>query len=511
MGHEPKRREFLAAVGTAGIVGVAGCSGGGDDDGGNDTGGGGGDTTEAGGGGEATDTAASGGGETTEGGMETTEGDMETTGEGTEMTEEGTEMTEEGTETTTTGSSGTSIEGTGSSNLLVVIGYPESGIQLFRDYYSMASGEENILVPDGLREGSLPGDVGNDMNNVLGTAPAAGGPNQEAFSSLYQDEYGEPPGVFTSQSYDSVAILTLANAAAGENSGPAVKEQMRRIANPGGDEYGPESFVDAVEAAANGDDINYQGASSATNFDENGDPASAAYAVWEFGDDGTETMTTRNFESDSPEGAGPTADSAPGGMGREAMVGILLPQTGDLASVGGPMIQAAELPAMQVNNSDLDFSVSTQVQDTQTLPDPGTQAANTLVQSGVPAVCGSASSGVNVPVSTSVFIPNQTVGCSPSSTALSVTNLEDDDFIFRTAPSDRLQGRVMAQIASEDLGTDTAATLYVNNDYGQQLSERFAEVYQDEFDGSVASQNAFNIGESSYSSVLDSALSSLEG
>jgi ABC-type branched-subunit amino acid transport system substrate-binding protein len=193
------------------------------------------------------------------------------------------------------------------------------------------------------------------------------------------------------------------------------------------------------------------------------------------------------------------------------MVGILLPQTGDLASVGGPMIQAAELPAMQVNNSDLDFSVSTQVQDTQTLPDPGTQAANTLVQSGVPAVCGSASSGVNVPVSTSVFIPNQTVGCSPSSTALSVTNLEDDDYIFRTAPSDRLQGRVMAQIASEDLGTDTAATLYVNNDYGQQLSERFAAVYQDEFGGSVASQNAFNIGESSYSSVLDSALSSLEG
>jgi ABC-type branched-subunit amino acid transport system substrate-binding protein len=106
-----------------------------------------------------------------------------------------------------------------------------------------------------------------------------------------------------------------------------------------------------------------------------------------------------------------------------------------------------------------------------------------------------------------VFIPNQIVGCSPSSTALSVTNLDDDDYIFRTAPSDQLQGRVMAQVASDRLGNSTAATLYVNNDYGQQLSERFTEVFQDTFGGTVSNQVAFNIGESSYTSVIETALS----
>ena len=408
------------------------------------------------------------------------------------------------------GNGGGGNGGDSGPDMLVVIGYPESGIQLFRDYYSMSSGEHDILVPDGLRDGAMPGQVGNDMANVIGTAPAAGGPNQEAFNTLFQDQYGSSPGVFTSQSYDSVAIQILANAAAGENDGTAVRDQIRRIANPDGTEYGPQDFLDAVEGAANGENINYQGASSTTNFNQAGDPASAAYSIWEFvgaDTEGTNQIEVQNFESANPEGGGPSADSGPGGMGRTIDVGILLPETGDLASVGGPMIQAAQLPARQVNDSDLDLEVNAQVEDTQTSPSSGVTAAESLVNAGMPSVCGSASSGVNVPVSQEVFIPNQIVGCSPSSTALSVTNLEDDDYIFRTAPSDQLQGRVMAQVASERLENTSAATLYVNNDYGQQLSERFTGVFQDEFGGTVTNQVAFNIGESSYTSVIETALS----
>ena len=401
--------------------------------------------------------------------------------------------------------------GGGSPDLLTVIGYPESGIQLFRDYYSASDGAEDILIPDGLQDPGLPGQVGNDMNNVTGTAPAAGGPNQEAFATLFEDTYDATPGVFTSQSYDSAAALILANVAAGENSGTAVRDQLRRIANPGGTEYGPGGFLDAVEAVANGEDINYQGASSAVNFDQNGDPASAAYQIWEFAGqdaDSVSVQETQSFEGSNPEGSGPSADESPGGLGREVSLGILLPETGDLASTGQPMIRAAELPVQQVNESDLDLTVNAQFEDTQTSSDQGVSAASSLISSGVPAVCGTASSGVNVPVCTEELIPNETVGCSPSSTALSVTNLEDDDYIFRTAPSDRLQGRVMAQVASERLEAETVATLYVNNDYGQQLSERFSNVFEDQFDGEVYDQISFNIGESSYSNVVEQALSS---
>nr|WP_247000097.1 ABC transporter substrate-binding protein [Halosolutus gelatinilyticus] len=237
----------------------------------------------------------------------------------------------------------------GDPDTLVVIGYPEDGIQLFRDFYGVADQNQSVLVPDGLRDPDIPGQVGADMSNVLGTAPAAGGPNQDAFESLFEDAYDKTPGVFTSQSYDSVAVQILANAAAGENDGTAIRDQMRRVANPEGMEVGPGNFVEGVEAAADGKDVFYNGASSAVNFDENGDPASATYALWEFADGSTSEVTTQTFESDNPDGAGEMADEGPGGFDRTIKVGILLPETGALASTGGPMIQAAELPAMQVN------------------------------------------------------------------------------------------------------------------------------------------------------------------
>ncbi|WP_407652228.1 ABC transporter substrate-binding protein [Halomicrococcus gelatinilyticus] len=394
----------------------------------------------------------------------------------------------------------------GGPDMLVVIGYPQSGIQLFRDLYGQGQGDLDVLVPDGLQDSALPQQVGNPMDNVTGTAPAAAGPNQQAFRQLYQDEYNSAPGVFTSQSYDSMAILILANAAAGENSGPAIKEQMRRIANPGGQDFGPQNFVDAVEAAANGDDINYQGASSVTDFDENGDPASAAYDVWQFApqtDAGIEVVNTRRFES---QAGGPSADDAPGGTGRTIRAGILLPETGDLGSVGTPMIRASRIPVQQVNESDLDLQVETQVEDTQTARQAALSGANALVNAGFPAISGPASSGNNIPVSSEVYIPNNVVGCSPSSTAITVSRLEDDDFVFRTAPSDLLQGRVMAQVAAERLGASSASTLFVNNDYGQQLSNQFAEAFRQDHDGSIGDQVAFNIGESSYTSVIQQAL-----
>ncbi|MFC6732951.1 MULTISPECIES: ABC transporter substrate-binding protein [unclassified Haladaptatus] len=455
MAPNNERRKFLKGLGAAGIAGLAGCIGSPGDDG---------TTTTGDGGGNGTGTTDGGGGN---GG------------------------------------------GDGGPDIITVIGYPESGIQLFRDYYNLSDGSEQILVPDGLQSTTLPDQVGNDMANVTGTAPAAGGPNQEAFSQLFQDEFNAAPSVFTSQSYDSVALLILANVAAGENNGTSIRDQMRRVANPEGEEFGPANLSEAVEAVAAGDDINYQGASSATNFNELGDPASAAYSIWEFdrANQTTPTLETQSFEGDNPEGSGAMADSAPGGTDREVKVGILLPETGDLAAVGRPMISAARLPALQINDANpAGISVDAQVEDTQTSPDSGVAAAQSLVNAGYPAVCGSASSGVNVPVSQQVFIPNQVVGCSPSSTALSVSNLDDDDYIFRTAPSDFLQGRVMAQVASERLGGASAATLFVNNDYGQQLSDRFADVFESQFGGTITNKVAFNIGESSYTSVIEQVL-----
>ena len=247
--------------------------------------------------------------------------------------------------------------GDGGPDGLFIVGYPEDGQQLFRDYYSTSDGSEDILIPDGMRDGALPGQVGNDMDNVIGTAPAAGGPAQEAFESAFQDRYGEAPGVFTSQSYDSAATLILANVAAGENDGTAVRDQMRNVANPDGTEITPDNFIEGVEMAADGQNINYQGASSDVNFNAAGDPANAAYDIWEFDGQDSESTTkveTQSFEGENPEGAGPSADEIPGSdSGRTIELGILLPTSGNLASVGEPMTRAAEMAALEVNEADI--------------------------------------------------------------------------------------------------------------------------------------------------------------
>jgi ABC-type branched-subunit amino acid transport system substrate-binding protein len=490
MADKLHRRRVIKSIGITGVIGLAGCAstdgGDGDGDGGDDGSDDSGDGGDGGDGDESMD-------ESTD--TPTPEGD----GDGDGM--------DDG-EATDTPSEDGGDDGGSSPDVVNVIGYPTSGVQLFRDYYSMRDGsQEDIIVPDGLQDADMQAEIGNEMRNVTGTVPAGAGPNYDAFASLFEDEMGSQPSVFTAHTFDAVSILMLANAAAGENAGPAIRDQMRNVANPGGMEVGANNLVEGINAAANGENVNYQGASSATNFDQRGDPAASAYNVWEFAPDtetGINVLDTIEFEGDT---GGPSSDSMPGGTDRTLMVGLILPESGDLAPVGGPMISAGELAAQVASEGDTNVEVDLSFEDTQTDAQAGISAAESLVNQGYPCIAGPASSGVNVPVSKQVFIPNQVVSCSPSSTALSVSFLEDDDFVFRTAPSDLLQGQVMARVAAEQLGAETTSTMYVNNDYGQQLSDQYTQSFTENHGGEVWQTVAFEKEQSAYTSRIQEVLS----
>jgi ABC-type branched-subunit amino acid transport system substrate-binding protein len=230
------------------------------------------------------------------------------------------------------------------------------------------------------------------------------------------------------------------------------------------------------------------------------------------GGGGTDGETTATTGGETTTGEGTTTAGTAGGGGNvdrsePIRYGILLPTTGDLASVGKPIRDGATLVGKQLQDADMGgLSVEYQEEDTQTSPQAGISAANSLVNAGIPGVCGPASSGVNIQVSKQVFIPNEVVGCSPSSTAPSVTDLDDNGFVFRTAPSDALQGKVMAQVASENLDASAASTMFVNNDYGQLLSESFVSAFEDG-GGTVQNQVSFEKEQSSYTTKLQTALS----
>ncbi|WP_129113351.1 ABC transporter substrate-binding protein [Halegenticoccus tardaugens] len=183
---------------------------------------------------------------------------------------------------------------------LLIISYPESGNQLFRDFYSSYSRDIQILVTDGLRDPELPGNVGQPLTNVIGTAPSAAGPAQQFFTQQYQREYGSAPGVFTAQAYDATAIQILANVAGGaRNRGPPVRDNMQAVANPPGRAVGPNNLPDALALAANGTEINYQGASSSVTFDDNGDVTTAAYEIFTYTEGGgIEQLDVVEFQTD---------------------------------------------------------------------------------------------------------------------------------------------------------------------------------------------------------------------
>lgn len=206
-------------------------------------------------------------------------------------------------------------------------------------------------------------------------------------------------------------------------------------------------------------------------------------------------------------GATPTATTTQdsGGMGRTIRMGILMGVTGGLASLGPPIRNGAMMAVNQINDADTPFEVETQFEDTATDPNQGISGGNALVNAGFPMICGALASGVTLQVAQNVAIPNGVPMCSPASTAPSITTLEDDGLVFRTPPTDALQGAVLASIATERLDAASAATLYVNNDYGQLLSEAFSGSFE-EAGGTAQTQVSFEQDQPSYTAQLQSAL-----
>ena len=187
-------------------------------------------------------------------------------------------------------------------------------------------------------------------------------------------------------------------------------------------------------------------------------------------------------------------------------IGTLIDTTGDLAIFGPQIVLATDLAALLINEAGgIDGRpVELIHRDSGTSPQIATDAASALVNvDGVEAIVGSLSSGVTLAVAESVTIPNGVVLVSPASTSPAITNLDDNDTVFRTTVSDALQGVIAAQAASQ-LGYENVATIYINNAYGEGLSNVFQETFED-LGGTVSAAVPIEGGQASYASELRQA------
>ena len=187
-------------------------------------------------------------------------------------------------------------------------------------------------------------------------------------------------------------------------------------------------------------------------------------------------------------------------------IGMLTSLTGALAPFGPPIQYGADLAVEQINEAGgiMGRELELIVRDSGTAAAVGRDAAAKLVEiDGVPALIGALSSGVTL-ASSSVTIPNQVVQISPASTSPAITDLEDNDFLFRTVVSDAFQGVVQADLAL-DLGYENVSVIYVNNAYGKGL----ALVFQKNFEakgGKVLAMVPYEEGKPSYRSEVEQVM-----
>jgi branched-chain amino acid transport system substrate-binding protein len=162
----------------------------------------------------------------------------------------------------------------------------------------------------------------------------------------------------------------------------------------------------------------------------------------------------------------------------EIKVGTLLSHTGPLKEFGPNIQNGVVLAAEQM--AEAGFAIKLIHEDSETSAIPAQSAARKLVEvDRVVAIVGALSSGVTMPVAESVTIPANVIMISPASTNVLMTDFPGDrgkDFLFRTCPSDTLQGAVAGKLAAEQI--KTASILYVNNPYGQGLAEQFTKAFE---------------------------------
>jgi len=204
--------------------------------------------------------------------------------------------------------------------------------------------------------------------------------------------------------------------------------------------------------------------------------------------------------------AGPTQQAA--AADGQLEIGALMPMTGDLQAYGQTCLNGVNLAVKEINAAGgvMGNDIVVRVGDTQTKPQSGIDAAKKLVSiQGVSGIVGALSSGVSIPVAQSVTSVEGVPQLSPASTSPVITGLDDNDFMFRTVPSDAFQGKALAAVA-RDNGLDAVSTLYINNDYGEGLADAFRSAFEAK-GGSVAESLAYEPGNASYRGELQKAAS----
>ena len=186
-----------------------------------------------------------------------------------------------------------------------------------------------------------------------------------------------------------------------------------------------------------------------------------------------------------------------------ATIGFIGGFTGPIESLTPPIFAGAELVVKQVNEQggvlggDLNLISADGACDATA----AAAAADKLINTdNVVGVVGALCTGETIGAFNGSGLSGNVVFISPASSAPALTTLEDNDLVYRTTPSDALQGVKMADLLLAK-GVQDIAITYVNNDYGKGFADALSAAYT-AGGGTVSANIAHEEGKADYRAEL---------
>ncbi|WFE25881.1 ABC transporter substrate-binding protein [Solwaraspora sp. WMMD791] len=282
--------------------------------------------------------------------------------------------------------------------------------------------------------------------------------------------------LYAGEAYDAVVISALATQLAGTTDPAAIAAQINGVTT-GGEQC--DTVALCLELVEDGVDIEYRGISlKRGGFTDAGEPSTASYATLHFDEngqinDGKTEFVGAGDESTTTTVAPPAVQPSSNGSrtGAPLKLGGLLPLTGDLALAFPPMDAGTQLALREINAAGgvLGEPVEWFEGDDGTNPDVARQTVARHIEEGVHVIIGAGASGISREV-----LPDVTgagiILFSPCNTDAGLSTIDDSGLYFRTAPSDLLQGRALADVIMRD-GPQRVAVVARKDSYGEGLQE----------------------------------------
>jgi branched-chain amino acid transport system substrate-binding protein len=156
----------------------------------------------------------------------------------------------------------------GKPDFLMLGGYTPDCLVLLRDIYR-ASYDGRIMGPAYAVNAKLLEALPHEVTEGIYTFAPSPAVDSSAYKRVQQIHGMQDVDPYSSQTYDHANLMILGAAAAGQAQGTAIRDNLRKISQGGGDSV--DNAVDGLKLLAAGKKIDYTGASGPCDFTDIGD------------------------------------------------------------------------------------------------------------------------------------------------------------------------------------------------------------------------------------------------